>query len=184
MEPQSVFQNVPDGLDPVSRAPVVDLAKISLHVERGEGIPEIAPHPGIVFALAHPDERQGIDQRIALFPLKELGQGLRPGNGVGQITIDAVVQESRLIGKNSGDRAAEVFGESPVILRMGDGDEFIHGGRIHQVRAARRIVYPGCTGPGARRAIPLHKEHQPPIAIRDFPFQASIAHLRSEISER
>src|SRR5229473_5221903 len=58
MKPQSVFQDVPDRFDMMSLAPVVNLAEVSFHVERGEGVPEIVSHFCILFALAHPNERQ------------------------------------------------------------------------------------------------------------------------------
>src|SRR5882724_7774476 len=58
MKPQSVFQYMPDSFDLMSSAPFVNLAEVSFHVERGEGVPEIVSHFCILFALAHPNERQ------------------------------------------------------------------------------------------------------------------------------
>src|SRR6266567_425439 len=58
MKPQSVFQNVPDRFDLMSLAPIVNPAEVSFHVERRECIPKIVSHFCILFALAHPNERQ------------------------------------------------------------------------------------------------------------------------------
>src|SRR6266851_3118136 len=58
MKPQSVFQDMSDRFDLMSSTPFVNLAEVSFHVERGEGVPEIVSHFCILFALAHPNERQ------------------------------------------------------------------------------------------------------------------------------
>src|SRR6266478_1024657 len=58
MKPQSVFQNMSDRFDLMGSTPFVNLAEVSFHVERGEGVPEIVSHFCILFAFAHPNERQ------------------------------------------------------------------------------------------------------------------------------